>query len=135
MIVFGALLQLFAIAPENCQKLFLGLKPWYYYLDSSPPDSRFEGCDVKHFVFLPKSATNGGDVPLILLAIVDDLLRIAALVAIGFVLYGSIQMIASQGDPESTGRAQTTIINALVGLAIAIVATGFVAFLGSRLGN
>lgn len=108
---------------------FLGLKSWYYYL----PASDFDGCNIRNFNFLP----NGGptDIPLVLLAVVDDLLRIVGLVAVAFVIIGAFKYVASQGDPESTARAQSTIINALLGMAIAIVATVFVDFLGRRLGG
>jgi hypothetical protein len=110
---------------------FFGLKPWYNYL----PDDRFTGsCDVVHFRILPGSgAGEASDIPLVLLAVVDDLLRIAAVVAVAFVIVGAIQMTISQGNPEQTARAQSTLINALIGLAISIVAVGFVAFLGAQL--
>lgn len=107
---------------------FLGLKTWYYYL----PSSDFSGCRIKDFNFLP---TNGrSDVLLILLAVIDDLLIIAGVVAVVFVVIGAFKYVASQGDPEGTAQAQKTIINALIGTAIAITATVFVNFLGQRLG-
>jgi hypothetical protein len=108
---------------------FFGLKAWYYYL----PQSDFDGCNIKNFHFL----AGGGqaDLPLILLAILDDLLIIAGIVAIGYVMIGAFKYVSSQGDPEQTGRAQATIINALVGTAIAIVAAAFVNFLGQKLGG
>ena len=71
---------------------------------------------------------------LIGLAILDDLIRIAALVAVGFVIYGGIQYVTSQGSPDQTKQAQQTIINALIGLVLAILASSIVAFIGNRLG-
>lgn len=95
------------------------------------PNSDFDNsCNIVNFNVL-----HGSDVPLVLLVIIDDLLRIAALVTIGFVLYGSIRYITSQGNPENTASAQSTIINALVGLVIAIIAIGFVSFISSQLGG
>jgi hypothetical protein len=132
------LFTIFATAPSGCKQDFFGLLPWWHYL----PDSDFGvtaggqtfKCDINaNFSFLPKSGS--GDLPLIGLAIVDDLLRIAGMVAIGFVLYGAIQYIASQGSPEQTARAQSTILNALIGLAIAMVAVVFVSYLGNSLGG
>jgi hypothetical protein len=120
-------------AADACQKAsFFGLRPWYYYL----PDSRLNQntCDIKGFKLLP-SGNTGSDVPLVLLAIVDDLLRIAGLVAVAFIIVGAIRLVASQGNPEDASRAQDTIINALLGLAIAIIATAFVSFLGHKLGG
>lgn len=121
----------FATAPSGCEKQFLGLLPWYHYLPGpeSGSASDFDGCSIKHFQFLGSNS----DMPLVLLAVVDDLLRIAGLVAVGFVVYGAIQYIASQGSPDATARAQSTIINALIGLAVAIVSIAFVSFLGNRL--
>jgi hypothetical protein len=116
---------------SSCQNSgsFFGLKAWYHYLPTSA-----DGCDVKGFNLLP-SDSKPSDVPLVLLAIVDDLLRIAGLAAVGFVLLGAIKYIGSQGDPEGVSKAQGTIVNALLGLAIAIVSVAFVSFLGNKLGG
>jgi hypothetical protein len=119
--MFTQQLSLFA---ANCEQPFFGLVPWYHYLNVNAGN-----CEVQNFNFL------GGDVALVLLAIVDDLLRVAGIVAIAFVVYGAIQYIASQGSPEATAKAQTTIINALIGMAIAITAIAFVSFLGNKLGG
>lgn len=108
---------------------FLGLIPWYHYL----PPGDFDGCTIKDFNFLPPGGQS--DIPLILLAVVDDLLRIAGVVAVAFVVIGAFKYVASQGDPEGTAKAQSTIINALLGTAIAIAATLFVDFLGRQLGG
>lgn len=127
-------------AREACQQSgFLGLKPWWYYL----PDEKFHltdadsgvdaNCSIKEFILLPSDGANS-DIPLVLVAIVDDLLRIAGMVAVAFVIVGAVQYITSQGEPEKTAQAQSTIINALIGLAIAIIAVAFVSFVGHRLG-
>ena len=130
------LLTIFAAPPAGCQHDFFGLLPWYHYL----PDKDFGvtigtqtfSCDINsNFTFISSSGT--GDLPLIGLAIVDDLLRVAGIVAVAFIIYGAIQYTTSQGNPEQTSRAQSTIINALIGLAIAMVAVVFVSFLGNSL--
>ena len=131
-------LFLFATAPSGCENQFLGLWPWYHYLPSKDfgvtIGHTYEKCAINsNFTFLSNSGS--GDIPLILLAVIDDLLRIAGIVAIGFVVYGAFQYIASQGNPEGTARAQSTVINALLGLAVAIAAIAFVTFLGDRLGG
>ena len=122
---------LFATVPKVCDQSFLGLTSWYHYL----PASDFDGnCNIKHFHFL-SGATPGGDISLILLAVVDDLLRIAGIAAVGFVVYGAIQYIASQGSPEATAKAQSTIINALIGMAVAVASIAFISFLANKLGG
>ncbi len=128
MILQQLYLFLFATAPPGCEKNFFGLVPWYHYLNSvSPPPD----CSVKDFTLLGASS----DLPLIVLAVVDDLLKIAGIVAVAFVVIGAFKFVASQGDPEAKARAQSTIINALLGTAIAITAAVFVNFLGQQLGH
>lgn len=125
-------LSLFAdIAGNACKKGdFLGMLPWWYYLPQSDLDT--STCSIKHFHFL--SGSGHPDLPLVLMAIVDDVLRIAGVVAVAFVLYGAFQYVSSQGNPEQTAKAQSTVINALVGVAIASVSAIFVNFLGQKLG-
>lgn len=69
---------------------------------------------------------------LIGLGVVDILLRIAGLVAIGFIVYGGFLFITSQGESEGLKRAKNTIINALIGLTIAITASGLVSFIAGK---
>lgn len=126
--------DLFAISSQCVKQGFFGLKPWYYYLPSDRFDLSNGGCNIKNFQFLPSGSSSGGDIPLVIMAIVDDLLRIAAIVAVAYIIVGAAQMITSQGNPEKAAQARSTIINALIGLAVAVVAAGFVAFIGAQLG-
>ena len=63
---------------------------------------------------------------------IDLLLRLSALIAVGFIVFGGVTYTISQGQPDKTKEALRTIINALVGLAIAVVATAFVSFVAGR---
>lgn len=74
------------------------------------------------------------DLSLIALALVDIALRVAAIVAVGYVVYGGVQFVVAQGETDKTKRARQTIINALIGLVIAMISTGLVAFVGTRIG-
>ena len=67
------------------------------------------------------------------MAIVDILLRIVGLVSVGFVIYGGFRYITSQGEPDATKKALATVVNALIGMAIAIFAVTIVSFMGSTL--
>ena len=107
---------------------FFGLIPWYEYLKLNGD------CSISSFQILPSGDKVKSDIPLVLLAVVDDLLRLAGLITVGFVIYGGIQYILSQGSPDGTARAQSTILNALIGLAIALVAVVGVNFIGRALG-
>lgn len=132
---------------DGCKKKFLGLKPWYYYLNAELTNSKInygkrykpEACDIKCFnVFNQTTANECGkkdsDIPGVLLVIVDDLLRIAALVALAYIFVSAFQYVVSQGKPEETAKAQSSIVNALIGLGVAIVSVAFVSFIGARLG-
>jgi hypothetical protein len=106
---------------------FFGLVPWYQYLTLDGT------CNVSGgFQVLPESGVS--DLLLVALAIVDDLLRIAGLVAVGYIIYGGIMYTMSQGSPDQTGKAQNTIINALIGLVIATLSVAIVTFVGNRIG-
>jgi hypothetical protein len=121
-----------ALAPANCSKNFLGLETWFHYLPASDFDS--SSCDITHFSLF-QSGSNPSDIPLILVAVVDDLLRIAGLIALGFIFVAAIKFITSEGNPESAANARSTLINALAGLAISIVAVVFINFLGTSIGT
>lgn len=123
-----ALTSLFGVTNGCTPPTFFGLKPWYQYLETN------RDCEVINFKVLEQTGGAGGrsDIMLIALAMVDNLLRIAGLVAIGFIIYGGILYITSQGSPEGTGKALSTIKNALIGLAISIIAIAIVTYLGSR---
>lgn len=73
------------------------------------------------------------DIWLIVAAVIEILLRLSALLAIGFVLYGGIALITSNGDPDKAAKARKTILNAVIGLVIAVVATTVVSYLAGRL--
>jgi hypothetical protein len=109
------------------EQAFFGLRTWYHYLlvaHKMQANAITGRCEIVDGSFQVT------DLSLVALAIVDDLLRLAAFVAIGFTMYGGFQMITSQGSPEGTKHGQQTIWNALIGLGIALAAIGGVAFLG-----
>jgi hypothetical protein len=132
--MYTQLLTNFATACNVSVKPFFGLIPWYGYL----PNSDFSGpptCDLTKFTVLPGTSSGPSDIPLVLLAVVDDLLRIAGTVAVGFIIYAAVQYITSQGEPEKAAKAQNTILNAVIGLVIALVAVAAVSFIGDKLGQ
>lgn len=104
--------------------IFFVFDPWWKYLDVKKDSDGI--CQV---VFdFPY------DLTLVALAILDMLLRLGGLIAVGYVIYGGIQYVTSRGEPDGVKNAQSTITNALVGLAITLVAASMVSFIGNRLG-
>jgi hypothetical protein len=113
--------SLFADTTPTCPShSVLGFPTWYEYLKTTaPPD-----CSPQ--------ITGISDIWLIVAAIIDILLRLAALAAVVFVIIGAVQYITSQGEPDKTKKAQTTIISALAGLVIAVLAATVITFLAGQ---
>lgn len=122
--VAGMILPLSYFA-VTCKQTFIGLLPWNYYLNMD------SSCVVTNFHLL------GGDSSalLILLVIVDDLLRVAGLLAVLLIIFSGVKFILSNGSPDEAAKARSSAINALVGLAITMVAITFVSFLGNQVGG
>jgi len=132
---------------NNCGKCddngFLGLISWHHYL------TKRDDCSISLKLTTPGPDTNGDGIPdstttntgnlnalwLIAIAVFEDLLRIAGVVAVGFIVFGGIGFITGDGQPENMKKAQATIINALIGLGIAIIGATLIAFIGNKLGG
>lgn len=122
-------IQTFAATCSAKANSFFGFPTWYRYLKLQEVTlgDGSKSCQIVDFQ-VP------GDITLVILAVLDILLRLAGIVAVGFIIYGAIQYITSQGEPDGIKKAQNTIFNALIGLVIAITATAAVAFIGNSLG-
>ncbi|MGZ6004949.1 MAG: pilin [Candidatus Saccharimonadales bacterium] len=124
--IISTQLTRFAVACQPGDHIrFLKFPTWYQYLDSEKIAGK---CTP-----MIDLAKNPGQITLIVLALIEILLRIAGVVAVGFVIYGGFQFILTQGEPDRAASARNTIINALIGLAIAISATGIVMFVANNL--
>jgi hypothetical protein len=134
-----------ATAADNCNKGgFFGLEPWYHFIPDSEigvkktGEAPVDSCGIKCFNIFVQTNPNdcnqtASDIPGVILAVIDDLLRIAGLVAVAFILKGSFDYVGSRGNAEKTASAQSTIISALTGLAIALVAVALVSYIGGQL--
>lgn len=141
--MLGQIVNLVSVFGAGCsEKTFFGLLPWYHYLkketvpsgiENDPATPTNEGlmCNI---AFNPLPSNGQSDILLVLLVIIDDLLRIAGLVAIGFIIWGGILYLTSQGSPDQTQKAQNTLQNAILGLVICILAIALVSFIGARIG-
>lgn len=107
-----------AATAANCRPTaagFLDFPTWYKYLDPKFENGACElDFDIKE------------DIGKVALAVFEIILRIAALVAVGFVIYGGFQYLISQGEPDKIKGARTTIMNSIIGLVITISATALV---------
>lgn len=106
-------------AADNCSH-FLGFPTWYEYVHAAGSCSTIQ-------------IDNINDVWLIVAAIIEILLRLAGMFAVAFIIYGGFQYLTSQAEPDAVNNARKTIINALVGLAIAILASVTVNFIAGSI--
>jgi hypothetical protein len=61
-------------------------------------------------------------------AILTQVFAIAGALAVIVIVIGGFQYITAQGDPSSTSKAKRTIVFALIGLVVALLAEAFVTF-------
>jgi hypothetical protein len=108
---------------------FLGFPKWYKYLDSQTATTNLNGQSIS--ACAPK-LDSINDIWLIGAAIVEILIRIAALGAIIMVIWGGVKLSTSQGDPSNVASARNTIFDGLVGLAIAITSIAVITFVAGR---
>ncbi|MDQ3064755.1 MAG: pilin [bacterium] len=111
----------------------LGLPTWYKYLDIGGPN-----CDI---IGPPAADSTSDNIKIdweqasgrIGLAVVEILMRLVAIIAVGYVIYGGFKFITSQGEPDSAKAARQTIINGMIGLVISLLATGIVRFIANSI--
>jgi len=69
----------------------------------------------------------------IALNILDIMLQIAGYCAAGFIMWGGFKYIKSQGNPSNITEAKGTIMNAAIGLGVALSGVAIVNFIGSTI--
>ena len=115
--------QLLTNFAASCGTKGIPLLPsWHKYIDGRNTSS---GCELA-FNF-PE------DLGAIAVAVVEMLLRIGTFAAIAFVIYGGFLYLTSQGEPDRAASARKTLVNAVIGLVITLLATGVVSFIGGQL--
>ncbi len=96
---------------------FLGLKSW-------------DSCLTKDSFGVPQIGKLS-DIWLIFIAILEGAIKIAGYAAAGFVIWGGIKYIKSQGDPGQLNEARQVIYNALFGLLLAMISVAIVNFVAA----
>lgn len=110
------------------------------------PVTQFAACDAGSFfgfptwfACLPKDATGHPkltkleDLWLIAFPVLESAIKLAGYTAVGFVIWGGIRFIKSQGNPGEITAARDTIRDALIGLGICVSAVAIVQFLAGRI--
>jgi hypothetical protein len=111
-------------AAITCNHTFFFLPSWWEYLPN-PPNPPL--CNI-NFSF-------PGDILFVGLAVLDMLLRIGGFVAVISIIVAGVQYITSSGSTDNASNARKRLTNSLIGLAIIIIASGTVAFIGNTFGG
>ncbi len=116
LILFGTVTTM-ALYPSPAQAAcasgkFLTFDPWYTGLLD-------EQCSIKS----PEEAGGLGKFIWIIISnILDMIFQAIAYVAVGFIMYGGFMFMTSAGNPDQAAKGRKTLINAIVGLVIAVSA-------------
>lgn len=118
----------FAAVPtkgSECEKPILGINPWFRGLAivkggqcqiAGPGETLDNGKTVDLAGFIWRVALN----------VIDIGLAIAGYIAFGFILYGGFQFLTGGSNPSQIEKARKTILNAVIGLVIALSAVTIV---------
>ena len=96
---------------------FFSIPPWHYYIESCDDTDNIDNSDEGFEL---------NDVWLIFAALFEALLKVSAIFALGYVIWGGFKYIMSQGAPEGTAKARKTLTYALAGLAISVLSSAAV---------
>lgn len=114
-----------AMAADNCRGSgALAIPTWHKYIPTNPPPD----CSFKD-----AEEVGGRFVILIIFGVFEALLWVAGFLAVLFVAYGGFKFLTSNGEPNNISAAKTTLLNALIGLAIAILGSQVVGFIARNL--
>ncbi|MEI6850958.1 MAG: hypothetical protein WCK26_03255 [Candidatus Saccharibacteria bacterium] len=128
---FGGSLMTVAIpqttfAVVECNSGFLGFPAWYRgltYMDNTGNACAIEGPDPK------KEDSLSIFIWHIVLNVLEIAIVATAYVSAFYTLYGGFLFITSRGNPEGAAKARSTMLQAVIGLIISLIAVGAVNFI------
>lgn len=110
--------------PSDCDNKgrILTLRPWYYGLT----EDHDGGCRVVSIGSDPDRQR--AFIWTVALNIVESLLQVVGYVAVGAIIYGGFIFMTSGGSPDKAASGRRMIINAAIGIAIAMSAVFLINF-------
>lgn len=110
---------------DNPGSAFFGFPHWWKYISTGHTDPLGKCVPTVNF---PTGLWAVG------FAVIDMLLYLAGIVAVISIVIAGIQYIAATGSPDKTSAARKRIQNALIGLAIVVIAAPIVSYIGNKVG-
>lgn len=110
-----------AIPGQKCYYSILGLRPWYQDLE----------VDGNCSVIAPKMDSTSDEekkkiasfVWTIIANVIYDLMLVVGVVAVGFIIFSGYLFMTSGGDVAKVAKSKNTLIGAVIGLIVAVLAT------------
>jgi len=114
-----------ASAGPSCEGRFLGIPPWYRGLtnDACGIKSPNDVGGISNFIWI--IVLNGIEMALVL----------TAYIALFFILYGGFLLITAAGNPSTIQNGQKSILNAVIGLIIAMASIAITNFVFGIFGS
>lgn len=113
--------------PDSGTHSFFHIPHWWEYLTGTQGPLGVKDC-IPHIDL----SNNPAGIWLIGLAVLDMLLWLAGFLAVVSIIVAGVQLITAEGNPEKGKSARNRLINSLIGLAIAVSATGLVTLIGNQ---
>jgi len=114
-------------AAAQCDGRLIGIPPWYRGLTKVEDGS----CSI---VTPTEAGGIGSFITKLALNIIEIGVVIVGYIAIGFILYGGFIFLTNGSNPTMVEKGRTTILNAVIGLAIALGAVGILNLIFGILG-
>lgn len=111
--------QTASAAVTNCEARFMGIPPWYRGLTKNNPPT----CDLKS----PDEVGGLSNyIWKIVLNAIEMAIVAAAYIAVFFILYGGFLFMTGGDKPAQVEKARKTILDAVIGLVIAMAAVAII---------
>lgn len=114
--------------PEDCEYRILGMPTWFRGL-VKVEDSQCVISSPDEMNSAPAGEPSNGLANFIwrvALNVIEMALFIVGFIALFFIIYGGFQFLTGGSNPGQIEKARTTILNAVIGLAIAMASIGVV---------
>ena len=108
-----------AMAACDKYKTVAGLRTWWYGIELD------DDCSPKGEI---KDVIDN-----IIMNVVYDLMALASLVAVGYIIYAGYLIVLSGGDPAKYAKGKKTLTSAIIGLVICLAALAIVTFVADTL--
>lgn len=107
---------------ESCEaNVFLGFRPWYKGLATRDDNDK---CVIGKPATSDSGTTNWAPfVWVVVMNIIYDVSLVAGITATGFIIYGGLSYVMSEGDPNKAAKGKNIIQGAVIGLILTIFAS------------